>query len=194
MSNDKAIRAFLAIEPPPEIRREISGLQKRLRSACPFEVRWVRPEGLHLTLKFFGDIKSADVKSLTPVVEKITAPFPPLRLNMQQLGLFPAGKHPRVLWIGLGGDVAPLLALQKDLEEDLQECGFPKEARPFRPHLTLGRIKTAPPAGSVAAFMAGADNVAAGSFNAVALELIQSDLTPQGAVYTLIARFPLQGG
>ncbi len=193
MNNSKAIRAFLAIEPSPEVCKEMGNIQNSLKRSLPFEVRWVRPEVIHLTLKFFGDISATDVLTLSPVVERYTAPSLPLHLTVHKLGFFPSGKHPRVLWIGLEGDVGPLLVLQKNLEQGLDHCGFAGETRPFRPHLTMGRVKSARPTGDMEKFMAAAGDWSAGSFAADGLGLFQSDLTPQGAVHTRLAWFPFGG-
>lgn len=193
MSNDEQIRAFLAIEPPTAIRQEIGLIQARLKQSCPFDVRWVKPQGIHLTLKFLGDISPADVLTISRVAEKYTGTVPSLHFDICDLGVFPSGKHPRVLWIGLEGDILPLLTLQKNLETGLEECGFPRETRPFRPHLTLGRIKSARISGDAEPFMTRTGNWSAGSFDAAGLGVFQSDLTPQGAVYTRIAWFPFGG-
>lgn len=190
MSSEKPIRAFLAIEPPAEIRKEIGNIQNSLKRLCPFDVRWVKPDGIHLTLKFFGNVSEEDIMAISRVVEENTAATSPLHLKVNKLGLFPSRKRPRVLWIGLGGDTPPLLIMQENLEQGFAGCGFTREERPFRLHLTIGRVKTPHISGDPEQFMAKADDWAAGSFIACGLGLFKSDLTPQGAVYTRLAWFP----
>ena len=193
MSNDKTIRAFLAIAPPAEILSEIGRIQNRLRPSCPFDIRWLKPEGIHLTLKFFGQISADDVAALAGVVEKHSSVLTPLQLVVKKLGVFPSWQRPRILWIGLTGETATLAALQKCLERDWEECGFAREDRSFRPHMTIGRIKSSRLSGEPAEFMAQTEESSAGSFRATGLTLFQSVLTPQGADYTPLARFPFGG-
>lgn len=193
MSSEKSIRAFLAIEPPAEIRKEIGNIQNSLKRLCPFDVRWVKPDGIHLTLKFFGNVSEEDIMAISRVVEENTAVAPPLHLKVNKLGLFPLRKRPRVLWIGLEGDTASLFAIQDRMERGFEECGFPKEDRPFRAHLTLGRIKAPDETGVLAKIMEDSGDCAAGSFSASGLVFFKSDLTPQGAVYTKLAWFPFGG-
>jgi 2'-5' RNA ligase len=194
VSNEKSLRAFLAIEPPANILREIGNIQNRLKGACPFDVRWVKPEGIHVTLKFFGNVSGEDIRAISGVVEKNTRTMAPLNLNVKKTGLFPSLKRPRVIWIGIEGDIPSLLLLQNSLEEGFTGCGFPKEERPFRPHLTIGRIKTTKYSGDTEKFWQSADGCEAGSFQASGLGLFKSDLTPQGALYTKLAWFPFLKG
>jgi RNA 2',3'-cyclic 3'-phosphodiesterase len=194
VSNEKSLRAFLAIEPPANILREIGNIQNRLKGACPFDVRWVKPEGIHVTLKFFGNVSGEDIRVISGVVEKNTNAMAPLNLNVKRTGLFPSLKRPRVIWIGIEGDIPSLLLLQNSLEEGFTGCGFPKEERPFRPHLTIGRIKTTKYSGDTEKFWQRVDDCEAGSFRASGLVLFKSDLTPQGALYTKLAWFPFLKG
>jgi 2'-5' RNA ligase len=189
MNSEKNIRTFLAIEPPSEVRTEIANIQNRLRRSCPFDVRWVKPEGIHLTLKFFGDISETDIAAISGVAEKYVQTAAPLHFEVKKLGVFPSLKRPRVVWIGLVGDTSSLLGLQYKLDQGFYGCGFPKEERPFRPHLTLGRIKTPQISGDAEKFIQR-DDCDAGNLTAFGLSLIKSDLTPQGAVYTKLAWFP----
>ncbi|MDO8724091.1 MAG: RNA 2',3'-cyclic phosphodiesterase [Syntrophales bacterium] len=190
MNSEKSVRAFLAIEPPAEILKEIGDIQNRLKKSIAADVRWTRPEGIHLTLKFFGNISESEIAAVSQVVEKHTAAFAPLQLEVRTLGVFPSLKRPRVLWIGLQGDTAPLVSLQKNLERGFEDCGFAREERPLRPHLTLGRIKAVKETAGLEKTIESGRDFATGSFCAAGLALFKSDLTPQGAVYTKLAWFP----
>ena len=194
MSNEKSIRAFLAVEPPAEIRKEIGNIQNNLKRLCPFDICWVKPDGIHLTLKFFGNVSEADIVAISGVAERNTQTVAPLHFEVKKLGLFPSQKRPRVLWIGLGGDTSSLFALQGRMERGLEECGFPKEDRPFRAHLTLGRIKAPGETGALAKIMEDSGDCTAGSFIADGLGIFKSDLMPRGAVYTKLAWFPFKMG
>jgi RNA 2',3'-cyclic 3'-phosphodiesterase len=194
MDSDKTIRTFLAVAPPAEILQEIGKIQISLKCSCPFDIRWLKPESIHLTLKFFGNLSGADVITVSRVVERHSTLLAPLQLTVKKLGVFPSLQRPRVLWIGLEGETAPLSTLQRHLEQEWADCGFTREDRPFRPHLTIGRIKSSRLTGDPVKFMAQAGDWSAGNFRAAGLTLFQSDLTPQGAVYTQLAWFPFGSG
>ncbi|MDO8722261.1 MAG: RNA 2',3'-cyclic phosphodiesterase [Syntrophales bacterium] len=193
MSEEKTIRSFLAIELPEEILHKIADIQMRLKKNLPGVISWVRPEGIHLTLKFFGNISGDDVVNISRVVENSVAPVKPLSLSIKDVGVFPDVVRPRVVWLGINGDVAPLSNLQKAMDRGFQEYGFKREERPFRPHLTLGRIKSSKGMSGLAAILEGGGDYSAGQFQAKELTLFQSDLTPRGAIYTKLAQFPFRG-
>jgi 2'-5' RNA ligase len=193
MSSDRVIRAFLAIAPAAEVLQEIGNIQSRLKPSCPFDIRWLKPESIHLTLKFFGNVSEEDIMVLVRIVEQHSPTLAPMQLAVRKLGVFPALQRPRVLWIGLEGETAPLFTLQQNLELGWAACGFAREDRPFRPHLTIGRIKSSRLAGDPGKFMAQAGDCPAGSFRTDGLTLFQSDLTPRGAIYNQLAWFPFGG-
>jgi 2'-5' RNA ligase len=195
MTDEKTIRAFLALDHPEAVGRTIAAAQDRLKKCIHGEIRWVRPEGIHLTLKFFGDIPQNAVAEIAAVVEKKAVETQPFALAIGGMGVFPDPHRPRVLWLGMKGELERLLGFQQTLERALQEIGFPSEERPFRPHLTLGRIRPSGPRG-----LAGLDKAlekdgetAGGEFLAAGISLMQSTLTPQGAIYTRLGGFPLAG-
>jgi len=193
MEDEKKIRSFLALDPPEEVLREIGAVQNRLRKLIEGDIRWVRPEGIHLTLKFFGDISGGDVANIATVVEKAAEGERPFSLAVIGAGVFPDPNRPRVLWLGMNGDVERLLAFQKGVEQALLQIGFPREERPFRPHLTLGRIKTSRGLIGLARALEKGEEYTAGRFVASGLSLIKSELTPRGAVYTKLKWFPFTG-
>jgi 2'-5' RNA ligase len=193
MTAERTIRAFLALDPPEEILREIGRIQDRLRKLIHGDLRWVRPEGIHLTLKFFGDISENAVESISAVAGQAAAEAGPFELAIGGMGVFPDLSRPRVVWLGMNGEVARLVTFQQGLERALGEIGFPPEERPFRPHLTLGRITSPIGLTGLAEVLEKEKTVTAGSFTASALSLFQSDLTPRGAVYTRLAGYPFAG-
>jgi len=159
--------------------------------AC--RISWTRPQGQHLTLKFFGDISQDDVENICIAVKNRTVAKPPLNLIIEKLGVFPDARRPRVLWCGTTGDVEKLLALQKKLDSDFANIGFPGEDRPFQAHLTLARIKDPRGITGMSEALKKHDEFTAGEFVAGKLFLFQSNLSPQGAVYTKLAEFALGG-
>ncbi len=193
MNADRTIRSFLAIGIPEEILGEIGRLQERLRREIQGDVRWVRPEGIHLTLKFFGDIPEGAVSDISAVVEKAAAGHEPLDLSVSGAGVFPDLRRPRVLWLGMTGDVERLLTLQTTLERELQRIGFPREERPFRPHLTLARIRSPQGLTGLGRALEKRGGCEAGRFVAAGISLLKSDLTPRGAIYTKLMEFSFAG-
>lgn len=193
MSENKNIRAFLAIDPPAVVLENIQAMQNRFKKSIQGVIRWVRPEGIHLTLKFFGDISVRDVEDISEAVAKRTTAVPPFALVIRGLGVFPDATRPRIIWLGITGQMGNLLSLQKDLEDEFFILGFLKEKRPFRAHLTMGRVKVPKGIIGLAAAVDAGGKLTAGSFTVGEVALFQSSLSPQGAIYTRLAAFPLQG-
>jgi 2'-5' RNA ligase len=146
-----------------------------------------------LTLKFFGDISAADSENIGKAVKKQAACMAPLLLKVGKMGVFPDWRRPRVLWLGITGDTERLTELQNKLEADFELLGFARENRPFRAHLTLGRIKALLDAAQIGEAMKKYAGFTTGEFLTAELILFQSKLTPQGAIYTKLATVPLGG-
>ncbi|MGH9749049.1 MAG: RNA 2',3'-cyclic phosphodiesterase [Candidatus Polarisedimenticolia bacterium] len=137
------MRLFVAADLDAALRRRLGGIQQALRD-IPLPVRWVRPEGIHVTFKFLGEAGAGGRPAIEAALERAAARAAPFRLHTGGLGSFPDRGQPRVLWIGLGGDLAAAAKLHAALESEFAPLGFPIEERTFRPHLTLGRVKGAP--------------------------------------------------
>jgi RNA 2',3'-cyclic 3'-phosphodiesterase len=193
MADRGTIRAFLAMDPPPEVLRRIADIQEVLKKTLRGSISWVRPEGIHLTLKFFGDMAAEDLPPISEVVSGQAAGTGPLHLNIKSLGVFPGIRRPRVLWLGVGGEVARLIALQKVLDQGFETCGVKKEERPFRAHFTLARIKSPQGLSGLDKVLEEKEAASVGPFEAKGLILFKSNLTPKGAIYTVLADFPFQG-
>ena len=181
MSN--TIRTFIAIELPEKIIYTISKVQEEIKS-YGLKIRWVRPENIHLTLKFLGDIKTADTEKVARAVSESATGYPALSLAVKGIGVFPGIKKPRVLWLGISKQLDLLTALQKTLDEKLEAMGFPKEKRPFRGHLTLGRIKSVIDPKTLHDVLKEFIHFESEPFFADRIILYKSDLKPIGAVYT----------
>ena len=185
----KNIRAFLAIEPSEDVLQATLRLQEKLKQEISGKISWTRPKGQHLTLKFFGDVSMEDVKNISATVQDRVAGLS-FNLKIEKLGVFPDARKPRVLWCGTSGDVEKLSALQKQLDDDFAGIGFREEERPFRAHLTLGRIKDSHGLIGISEALNKHRAFIAGEFTCNELILFQSKLTPQGAIYTRLATFP----
>ena len=193
VDSEKNIRAFLAIEPPENVLQEISRLQEKLKREISGRLSWTRPQGQHLTLKFFGDISRDDIYNISATVQKRIVTEQKLYLKIEKLGGFPDASRPRVLWCGVEGDVERLINLQKKLDGDFAAIGFPADDRSFKAHLTLARIKDPRSASGISEALTKHNAFTAGEFSVGELILFQSKLMPQGAVYTKLAVFPLVG-
>jgi len=191
--SEENIRAFLAIELPEDILQAMSRLQEKLKREISGRISWTKPQGQHLTLKFFGDITAEDIKNICAAVENRIVSGSSLNLKIEKMGVFPDARRPQVLWCGVTGDVEKLSVLQKQLDSDFASIGFPKEDRPFRAHLTLGRIKESRGLSGISEALTKHNAFAAGEFGCKELILFQSRLLQQGAVYTKLAEFPLKG-
>jgi 2'-5' RNA ligase len=189
--SEKNIRAFLAVEPPEDILQKISRLQEKLKREINGRLSWTRPQGQHLTLKFFGDISQEDVNNICASVQKRIVSESKLNLKIEKLGVFPDARRPRVIWCGVTGDVEKLITLQKKLDADFAAIGFPSEDRPFQAHLTLARIKDSRDLSGMSEALKKHGTFTAGEFTTDKLFLFQSNLSPQGAVYTKLAEFAL---
>ncbi|MGD2271275.1 MAG: RNA 2',3'-cyclic phosphodiesterase [Desulfobacterales bacterium] len=178
-----SIRTFIAIELPQNIRAAIGEIQEVLKSN-KFNAKWVRAENIHLTLKFLGNIDPAAVAGIEAVLHdtvKTTAPF---SLMAKGLGVFPGLRRPRVIWIGIVGQIDALIRLQRGLDENLQKIGFTPEKRPFKGHLTIARVRGGLDSRRMAAAINRFQDFEAESFTVKNLVLFKSDLQPTGSVYT----------
>ena len=182
MSATDTARAFVAIELEPPLREAIGDLQAGLRPRLG-AIRLVRPEGIHLTLRFLGDTSPAQVETLRPRLAAAAAECAPAEARVAGLGTFPERGSPRVLWLALEVP-PPIFDLQRACERAARAAGFEREERPFRAHLTLGRWRER----AASPELPPAD---LGMTRLDTLILFRSDLQPGGAVYTVLARFPL---
>ncbi len=157
------------------------------------DVRWVRPENIHLTLKFLGDIKPAEIEAIDGVMADAVEGWPPLRLTISGVGFFPGVNRPRVIWVGLGGEIRVLLDLQADLDRRLAAIGFPLDKRPYKAHLTLGRIRQACRSDQFKQVLPRFSDWGDRQFTADRITLFRSDLKPSGAVYTELKQVKLSG-
>ena len=135
------IRAFIAVELDESVKARIAHIIESLRRERIEGLRLVRPEGVHLTLKFFGDIDEQQVAAITDAMSSVAARHAPFNLTLGAPGAFPNANRARVLWIGVEGDLQPLRLLQGSVEKTLGAAGFPPEKQPFNPHLTIGRMR-----------------------------------------------------
>ncbi|MCS6909467.1 MAG: RNA 2',3'-cyclic phosphodiesterase [Anaerolineales bacterium] len=191
----KTLRLFAALELPAPVLEQLAALAEALRAGAPKDaVRWVRPEGVHLTLKFYGEVEAKRVKDLQAVLTEAAMTAGPLTFVLAGVGAFPNLTRPRVIWAGVAGDVAALKRLQAAVEAASVRCGFAPEDKPFNPHLTLGRVNQPlrpQEHGRLARALEQAQTPPGAPFTLDALSLMRSELHRGGALYTRLFSVPL---
>lgn len=188
-------RTFIAIELTDQTREALRREIARLRAALP-SVRFADPAGLHLTVAFLGELDEARLSEAIAATEDVALATSPFALSIAGIGTFGGAKAPRVIWAGVVGDIAVLLAVQSHLARALEARGFVLEARPFAPHLTLARLKNRPDAEAsrqLAALVRAAPTSAGTTLPVAALSVMKSELRPDGARYTRLREVPLGG-
>jgi 2'-5' RNA ligase len=192
------VRTFIAIELDEELRANLRDLQDRLRGQlAPRSVRWVRPQGIHLTLKFLGDTPVSRLDDIKAALAQAATEVGPFTFTVGGLGCFPHTRRPRVVWVGLQEPTGALVRLRDAVEAQVALLGFPTEKRPFSPHLTLGRVQRRASKSEVheigevvAASMIGTVD----EMDVTVVCYIKSDLRPSGAVYTTLLEAELGRG
>ena len=180
------MRLFIAIEIPEHIRSAFASLLKEFRAFAP-QLKWVRAENLHVTLKFLGETDPSKLDPLQNVLSAVRSTAP-VNLEFRGLGFFPNEKRPRVLWAGMEAS-ANLKTLAADIDQTVHRLGFPLEERPYTPHLTLARFSLpAIPPKLLQAFNEK-NSQSFGSLGTRQFHLIESKLKPTGAEYTTVQSF-----
>lgn len=186
-----SIRSFIAVEIPRLLRVKLADLPKQA-GEIPSSIRWVSPDGIHLTLKFLGNIHPELKDPIADEMRKAVKDIGPFPLRLTDVGAFPNENRPRVIWMGVRDDSGRLLGLQGNLEKGLQRLRFSQEGRKFTPHLTLARVR--PPFGkgvllgpwisslrSVSFFEEEPATILVDRFY-----LMRSELRPTGAIYSVL--------
>lgn len=195
------IRSFIAVELSATARTALLDLQNRLKTIVPpNSMRWTAPPNIHLTLHFLGDVASQDIEKISAGLNAVTSGYLPFSVTLSHLGCFPNIRRPRIVWVGLSGDTDSLVALQHDLGPKLQAAtGFRPDARPYSPHLTIGRVKKGIPARRLSqlgqVLKPEQDNVGQlATLRVTEISLIKSELKSTGAIYTRLSRAELKDG
>ncbi len=184
------IRAFVAIELSEELKASLARLQELIRLGSESYVKWVDPQGMHLTLKFLGNISVDKVSAISEAIAEVARSVAPFRLEITEFGAFPNTKAPRVAWVGFGGDLESLLRLQRGIDQALIPLGFPPEARAFSPHLTLGRVRdqaTPQERRRLGERVASLEVQGQPSLYVDRVSLMRSQLTSKGAIYSRLS-------
>ncbi len=186
------MRAFIAIDLPESLHAALAEAQQNLRSAAQ-DARWTRPEGIHLTLKFLGEISDAQTKQVVEALTQI-GPFEPFTIEVKGFGFFPQAQRPRVFWVA-SWPRRHWRTRRAHRKPAMENIGFAREDRAFSPHLTLARFQVPRPQPALeAAIVAREGRNSLGKFEASEFFLFESKLSPQGSQYRKVMRFPRNSG
>jgi 2'-5' RNA ligase len=189
------VRSFVAITLPNDVKEALQRVADEQRARTPERsIRWSRVSGIHLTLKFLGDVAESDLPAIKAALAQCCVDHVPFVFSVGGMGCFPNTKRPRVLWVGVTEETGRLAALQRDVERHLEGLGFAREQRAFHPHLTLGRTRQGAKPSEQARIGEVVDSSEVGELGQVRVDeihLMRSDLRPDGAVYTSLQRISL---
>ena len=184
------IRSFIALDLPEDLIKGLQNLQDKARKHTDC-VRWVRPDNIHLTLKFLGAIDEAQVEPIGRILENLTAGIEPFKLQVRGFGAFPNARNPKVIWVGMDDHQQRLVQFQEKLEATLATIGFAPEKRGYSPHLTLGRIKESRGKRDIEQLIEKYKDEDLGYFTAGSIVFYRSDLQPSGPVYSSLKSIQL---
>lgn len=187
---EKKLRTFVAIDLPESLQNDIRMLQNAFASRR-LDVRWVKPANVHLTIKFMGDVDRLDIETAARILSETAANHPKFDLVPRGVGVFPSIKRPRVLWAGIAGQTDVLRSVQTSVDNAMVSLGIKADKRPFRGHLTIGRIKTHIQQDRLATALRTHQGFASEMFPVERLVLFKSELQPGGPVYTRLQEIPL---
>jgi RNA 2',3'-cyclic 3'-phosphodiesterase len=181
------VRLFVALDVPDAVRAALSELSERLKKTCP-NARWVRLEGVHVTLKFIGEVPAEQAEDIRRALGELPS-FSPTEVRFAGLGFFPSARRPRVLWAGV--EAGPqLAALAAAIEMKLEALGIAPEKRPFHPHLTLARFETPQRTQALRTAIEAQGTPEFGRETFGEFHLYQSVLKRSGAEYTRLVTYP----
>ena len=189
-----AIRAFIAIGLPEDLRHQLGDIIDTLKKKTPRAVRWVPSENIHLTLKFLGNVSPTNLNTLTQMLRQEALRHTPMQFSVGGLGAFPSRQRPRVIWVGVHAPPA-LIELQRCVDQETEALGYPMEEREFSPHLTLGRVAQNVTPQELRQIAEALYNTQVGELGVVRvteIRLYRSDLQPGGSVYTPLFTAPLK--
>lgn len=186
------MRAFIGIGLPPDVRDAVADAIGTVPDARG-PVSWVGKANLHITLRFLGEIRPDGIPALAEALAGVAAASPPFSLDAAGGGAFPGPRNPRVLWVGFREPLELVGKLQQNMENALSGAGFPREDRPFHPHITVGRVRGVLPPAWGERFVQALAGRSFGVVTVSSFRLFESRLSPGGAIYTVVREFPLGG-
>lgn len=188
------MRVFISINLPPAAQEELGGLTEKLQKAH-WPVRWEKPAKIHITLVFLGKLQNSKIPKLQSAIERACLGIKSFEISFKGIGAFPDFVKPRVVWVGLKGDLKSLAALQKGIERELKKAGIWFDQKPFVPHMTIGRVKKGISEGALRDLGKKIAKLRKIDFQSKILvdsvEIMKSDLLPEGSVYKKLVEVKL---
>ena len=188
---NRPIRCFIAIEIPEPIQNQLAQIQGRLQKQIQ-KASWVKPGNIHLTLKFLGDVDPDDLESIGEAIEEATSHHRSFSLHLGGVGAFPNLARPRVIWAGVKVGAERVSALAQDINVGLSHCGFPLDTKRFNPHLTIARLKERIDLRPYTNQYRQYDRIDGAEMTVDTISLVQSQLHPQGAIYSNLQSYLLK--
>ena len=186
----KKIRTFVAVATSSTLQKRAANLIERLRCSDA-NVSWVKPDNLHLTIKFVGDVPNTEVSQVCQAVGNAVDSDGPFAVSYEGMGAFPNRERPKVIWIGVDQGSERLVQLHASVDNSLGDLGFLPERRPYQPHLTVGRLRRPVPSPQLGELMEQYENFSAGTVEVKELLVMASFLGRGGPTYDVMARFRL---
>jgi len=184
------MRVFIAVELPEKAKRKIALIQDRMKR-LPDKIKWVAPSSIHITLKFLGEIKEKAIDNVFESTYRVAQKFQPFVINIRGTGVFPHLDNPRVIWVGVEEGSVKLAEIVNSLEEELSR-DFPRERKKWLPHLTVGRVKWLNNRENIKKVIEEEKQTQIGNIKVEFITVMQSNLTPRGALYKPLQRFYLK--
>ena len=179
------MRVFIAIPLPADLKADLATLQGVLRS-LPLAGAWVRASNLHITLKLIGEVEATQIDSIAAAMLRVACGCKPFSLSLTGVGVFPSEINPRVLWVGIEDSALRLTQLYHAIDAALVQSGFPREVRPFVPHLTIARLKQTSQAHEFGKYLKAYRRSEIGRIEVHRMELLESRLHPSGPEYVRV--------
>ena len=187
----ETIRTFIAVELPQEIHDRLQKLRVHF-GASMRDVRWTKHGNVHVTLKFLGDVQVSRIDAISEALRDIAHQFSPFTMSLAGIGAFPNSRKPRIVWVGIEKGANSLIEMAKLIETSMKRLGFPLEKRPFRPHLTVGRVRRLTDPARMTEALERSEVGELGEFIVERVNLIKSQLDPAGSIYTTLVEVPLE--
>ena len=187
------MRIFIAVKLSSEIKLRLGEVQNKLKESGA-DVKWVKPENIHLTLKFLGNVVESKLETLVKEAGEVARKFSPFKIKFSGLGTFPNLKNPRVIWVGIESKAKELLRLSREIEENLAKLEFPPEKREYKPHLTLGRVRSGQNKSRLIETISTLNIQKIGEMEVNKISIIKSELRREGPIYTVVGEIHLKRG
>lgn len=185
------VRSFIAFKLPASVIQSLAAVQNHMRS-FGFPIRWVKPDNIHLTIKFLGNIETAQIDIIDHALSEAVKGCAPISLVIKGAGVFPGVKRPRVFWMGIFGDTQILDQLRHTVDKYCEQIGFSRDQKPFKGHLTLGRFKGTVDSSRLVEAIESCRVIHLPAFDLDVVTLFKSDLKSTGPIYSTLTKYPLE--